>query len=39
MMIVEQGKVVEFCAEPGEFTYDASTEPLDFLRALSATAL
>ncbi len=27
MMIVEQGKVVEFCAEPGEFTYDASTEP------------
>ncbi len=27
MMIVEQGKVVEFCAEPGEFTYDTSTEP------------
>ena len=27
MMIVEQGKVVEFSAEPGEFTYDASTEP------------
>ncbi len=27
MMIVEQGKVVDFCAEPGEFTYDASTEP------------
>ena len=27
MLIVEQGKVVEFCAEPGEFTYDASTEP------------
>lgn len=27
MIIVDQGKVVEFCAEAGEFTYDASTEP------------
>ena len=27
MMIVEQGKVVEFCDEPGEFIYDTSTEP------------
>lgn len=27
MMIVEQGKVVEFTAEPGEFTYNTSTEP------------
>lgn len=27
MIIVEQGKVVEFCAEPGEYTYDSSTEP------------
>ena len=26
MIIVEQGKVVEVCAEPGQFTYDASTE-------------
>lgn len=26
MMIVQQGKIVEFCAEPGEFTWDASTE-------------
>ena len=26
MLIVEQGKVVEVCAEPGEFTFDASTE-------------
>ena len=34
MMIVEQGKVVEFCAEPGEFTYDASTEPSIFLGSL-----
>lgn len=30
MMIVEQGKVVEVCAEPGEFTYDSSTEPSIF---------
>ncbi len=27
MMIVEQGKVVEFCDETGEFVYDTSTEP------------
>ncbi|MBO4468421.1 MAG: SPFH domain-containing protein, partial [Clostridia bacterium] len=27
MIIVEQGKVVELCAEPGQFTYDTSTEP------------
>lgn len=26
MMIVEQGKIVEFSAEAGEFTWDASTE-------------
>jgi membrane protease subunit (stomatin/prohibitin family) len=30
MIIVEQGKVVELCAEPGEFTYDASSEPSIF---------
>ena len=30
MIIVEQGKVVEVCAEPGQFTYDASTEPSVF---------
>ncbi len=27
MMIVDQGKIVEFCAEAGEFTYDTSSEP------------
>ena len=27
MLIVEQGKVVELCAEAGEYIYDASTEP------------
>lgn len=30
MIIVEQGKIVEVCAEPGEFTYDSSTEPSIF---------
>ena len=34
MMIVEQGKVVEICAEPGEFTYDTSTEPTIFYGGL-----
>lgn len=27
MIIVDQGKIVEFCAEAGEFTYNVSTEP------------
>lgn len=30
MIIVEQGKVVEVCAEPGEYTYDVSSEPSIF---------
>lgn len=30
MLIVDQGKVAEVCAEPGEFVYDASTEPSIF---------
>ena len=30
MMIVEQGKIVEVCAEPGQFTYDTSSEPSIF---------
>ena len=30
MLIVDQGKVVELCAQPGEYTYDASTEPSVF---------
>ena len=30
MLIVEQGKIVDVCAEPGEYTYNASTEPSIF---------
>ena len=37
MIIVEQGKIVEVCAEPGEFTYDSSTEPSIFSGNLSET--
>ncbi len=39
MMIVEQGKVVEFCAEPGEFTYDSSTEPSLFAGSLGSSII
>lgn len=34
MMIVEQGKIVDVCAEPGEYTYDTSTEPSIFVGPL-----
>ena len=34
MLIVEQGKIVEVCAEPGQFTYDTSTEPSIFSGSL-----
>ncbi len=34
MIIVDNGKVVELCAEPGEFTYDTSTEPSIFYGSL-----
>ena len=34
MIIVESGKVVELCAEPGEFVYDTSTEPSIFYGGL-----
>ena len=30
MIIVENGKIVEFCAEPGEFTYRTDLEPSIF---------
>lgn len=34
VILVDQGKVAEICAEPGEFTYDASTEPSIFCGSL-----
>ncbi|MBR4050406.1 MAG: SPFH domain-containing protein [Clostridia bacterium] len=37
MIIVEQGKIVEVCAEPGEFTYNSSTEPSIFTGKLGDT--
>jgi len=36
MMIVDQGKVVDICAEPGEYTYDMSSEPSVFCGGLAA---
>ena len=34
MLIVEQGKIVEVCAEPGAFIFDSSTEPSIFAGSL-----
>ena len=39
MVIVDQGKVTEFCAEPGEFKYDSSTEPSLFYGKLGKNIL
>ena len=39
MIIVDQGKVAEICAEPGEFRYDSSTEPSIFSGSLGDSIL
>ncbi len=39
MIIVEQGKVVEVCAEPGEFIYDTSSEPSIFAGKLGQSII
>lgn len=39
MVIVEQGKIVELCAEPGEFIFDSSTEPSIFAGSLGDSIL
>ena len=39
MIIVDQGKVTELCAEPGEFVYDSSTEPTIFSGDLATSLM
>jgi membrane protease subunit (stomatin/prohibitin family) len=39
MIIVEQGKIVEVCAEPGQYTFDRSTEPSIFAGSLGQSIL
>ncbi len=39
MIIVDQGKVAEVCAVPGEFVYDSSTEPSIFSGSLGQSIL
>lgn len=39
MLIVDQGKVIEVCAEPGEFVYDKSSEPSIFAGNLGTSIL
>lgn len=39
MMIVEQGEIVEVCAEPGEFIFDTSSEPSIFAGALGESII
>lgn len=34
MLIIDQGEIVDFCADAGEFVYDASTEPSLFYGGL-----
>jgi len=39
MIIVEQGRIVEMCAEPGEYTFDKSTEPSVFSGSLGTSVI
>ncbi len=39
MIIVDQGEIVEFCADAGEFIYDKSTEPSLFSGNLGETVM
>ena len=39
MIIVEQGRIVDVCALPGEYTYDTSSEPSIFTGNLSESII
>ncbi|WP_294427435.1 SPFH domain-containing protein [uncultured Treponema sp.] len=39
MIIVDNGKVAELCAEPGEFVYNSSTEPSIFAGKLGSSII
>ncbi len=39
MIVVEQGKVVDLCAEPGEFVYDTTLAPSVFTGSLGKSVL
>ena len=39
MIIVDQGKIVELCAEPGEYTFDQSSEPTVFMGDLKQSIM
>jgi membrane protease subunit (stomatin/prohibitin family) len=39
MLIVEQGRIVEVCAEPGQYTFDKSTEPSVFAGSLGKSII
>lgn len=39
MIIVDQGRIAELCAQPGEFVYDASTEPSIFAGELGPNVM
>ncbi len=39
MIIVEQGKVVDLCAEAGQYTYDSSSEPSIFTGSLGKSII
>lgn len=39
MIIVDQGGIAEFCADPGEFVYDTSTEPSIFAGNLGTSVV
>ena len=39
MMVVDQGKIVEFCAQPGEYIFDKNAEPTIFAGDLNGDKL